>query len=375
MKDVDKERQRAEVFDALAHPTRISILKALDKGPLGFADLKKKLKIESSGHLQHHLSKLSDLIKTDEHGKYCLSAQGKDALFAMQTVEKTAKPTKKEAEGVIHAYSSRERAALTVLVVSLAAASLVSGFYISNLGLVQSQYFYDVVEGSLLQEDASRQISSSPFEMPVGYTCNFTAMVFSTLNPPATYYVSETFATLVLPPPMINSTYYRLGFVGFHVTLTLAKEQTTNDTLFTAYFGPVTGPKGWNEEQVINPYENPPYKAGPIQSYSVESSDGLQIANSYIIPITVFGNYTFRIADVGNTTMKAQFWVWASTVTMETKPLRGDETFLAITDAHSERVVRIYRRPTTLYLVATTIAISFPAALAASSVYLLNRKR
>jgi DNA-binding transcriptional ArsR family regulator len=66
---MDEERQRAEVFDALGHPTRIIILKALDGEAKGFADLKKKVNIDSSGHLQHHLSKLEGLIKTDENGK------------------------------------------------------------------------------------------------------------------------------------------------------------------------------------------------------------------------------------------------------------------------------------------------------------------
>jgi DNA-binding HxlR family transcriptional regulator len=86
-KQVEKDRQRAEVFDALGHPTRILILKVLSEGSLGFADLKKKTAIESSGHLQHHLNKLNSLIKTDGYGKYCLTEQGKDALLTVQTVE------------------------------------------------------------------------------------------------------------------------------------------------------------------------------------------------------------------------------------------------------------------------------------------------
>jgi DNA-binding HxlR family transcriptional regulator len=89
--DVDQDRRRAEVFDALSHPTRIMILKALSDEAVGFADLKKKLGIESSGHLQHHLNKLNGLVKTDGYGKYTLSDQGKDALLSVQTVERTTK--------------------------------------------------------------------------------------------------------------------------------------------------------------------------------------------------------------------------------------------------------------------------------------------
>jgi DNA-binding transcriptional ArsR family regulator len=90
VEDVEKERQRDEVFDALGHPTRIMILKALSEEPMGFAYLKKRMGVESCGHLQHHLNKLNGLIKTDEYGKYCLSDQGKDALLTVQTVETIA---------------------------------------------------------------------------------------------------------------------------------------------------------------------------------------------------------------------------------------------------------------------------------------------
>jgi outer membrane protein assembly factor BamB/DNA-binding HxlR family transcriptional regulator len=94
--EAEKDRQRAEVFDALGHPTRIAILKTLNGGAFGFADLKKKTGIESSGHLQHHLNKLDGLIKTDEYGKYCLSDQGKDALLTVQTVENASESGKKQ---------------------------------------------------------------------------------------------------------------------------------------------------------------------------------------------------------------------------------------------------------------------------------------
>ena len=97
---IEQDKQRAGVFDALGHPTRILILKVLSEGSLGFADLKKRTGIESSGHLQHHLSKLNGLIKTDDYGKYCLSDEGKDALLTVQTVENTS--PKKDVKGKGH---------------------------------------------------------------------------------------------------------------------------------------------------------------------------------------------------------------------------------------------------------------------------------
>jgi DNA-binding HxlR family transcriptional regulator len=89
-KEFKQDQERAEVFDALGHPTRITILKTLSEGPTGFSELKKKTSIESSGHLQHHLNKLDGLIKTDAYGKYYLSDHGKDALLTVQTVEQSS---------------------------------------------------------------------------------------------------------------------------------------------------------------------------------------------------------------------------------------------------------------------------------------------
>ena len=118
-KDFESDKQRAEVFDALGHPTRIAILKALSEGSLGFADLKKKTGIQSSGHLQHHINKLCGLVKTDEYGKYCLSDQGKDALLTVGTVEDAAYPAKKRRRRV-----STKKLAAFLLVAIIATATV-----------------------------------------------------------------------------------------------------------------------------------------------------------------------------------------------------------------------------------------------------------
>jgi DNA-binding transcriptional ArsR family regulator len=76
-KQIETDRHRAEVFYALGHPTRIQILKVLSEGSLGFADLKKKTGFESSGHLQHHLTKLNGLSKTDEYGSIVYQMKAK----------------------------------------------------------------------------------------------------------------------------------------------------------------------------------------------------------------------------------------------------------------------------------------------------------
>ncbi len=118
--DAEEDRRRAEVFDSLSHPTRILILKALNEGPLGFADLKKKLGIESSGHLQHHLNKLGNLIKTDEYGKYGLSDAGKDALLSVETVEKvTGGEPKRNHKAASFNHSALLKSAVVTLILIL----------------------------------------------------------------------------------------------------------------------------------------------------------------------------------------------------------------------------------------------------------------
>jgi len=79
------DSSRAEFFEALGHPTRVRILRALEAKPMSFSELKREVGIESSGHLQFHLGKLAGLIKTDENGNYVLTEDGKGALHVAQT--------------------------------------------------------------------------------------------------------------------------------------------------------------------------------------------------------------------------------------------------------------------------------------------------
>ncbi len=140
--EVENDRRRAEVFDALGHPARIAILKALNEGALGFADLKKKIGIESSGHLQHHLTKLDGLIRTDEHGKYRLSDQGKDALVTVQTVE-NASISKTTITGKIRLRRFNTKTVLksvsSLLMVLLIASSAVALFEYNQMTILQKQ--------------------------------------------------------------------------------------------------------------------------------------------------------------------------------------------------------------------------------------------
>jgi len=79
------DSSRAELFEALGHPTRVKILRTLTERAMSFSELKRETGIESSGHLQFHLGKLSSLIKTDVVGNYALTDEGRDALQIAQT--------------------------------------------------------------------------------------------------------------------------------------------------------------------------------------------------------------------------------------------------------------------------------------------------
>ena len=77
----------AELFEAIAHPVRIKILKILEKQPSSFASLKRQLGFASSGNLDHHLKKLGELVAVRGDGLYGLTQAGKEALLSIDAVE------------------------------------------------------------------------------------------------------------------------------------------------------------------------------------------------------------------------------------------------------------------------------------------------
>ena len=177
--DIDQDRQRAEVFDALSHPTRIMILKALSDEAVGFADLKKKLGIESSGHLQHHLNKLNDLVKTDEYGKYTLSDQGKDALLSVQAIERTTKLEKKQ-NGKVHRPKKNIILLATVVALAflLAVSSTLAVFEYAALGNQTSSYQNELSK----RNTAITQLDTA---------LNFSQAMLSIKKPPESQYITN----------------------------------------------------------------------------------------------------------------------------------------------------------------------------------------
>jgi DNA-binding transcriptional ArsR family regulator len=432
----NRETDRAEVFDALGHPTRINILKLLSHEAVSFADLKKKTDIDSSGHLQHHLTKLDGLIKTDEHGNYRLSEAGNDALFVMQTVETVSRQGRRR----LAPYSRKSRMLLSTIVVVVAAILIVSTWHLSNvnfdlhegasqtLNLVysqyanlaqsaaqyvtnltqfaaeyseyatQNQYVCDIMTGSLWERPSMGP--SLARELPPQEWFNFTAVVISELDYTGHGYGLINAATVpFFSPPERNDTYYRQGFLKYDLTIF----GPNGDDLYNPQTYPVIGPDGWNGQVVASFHgEIPPYPTVQTSGHSANFSGGVPIPFTTIVPITTFGNYTFCLRNEGNTTMQVSWAIATPIITLETKPLQvGDypawRPYLA-----EERIVRIRQQsrvtppspptmpallPTTppslptpqdtatATLTASTLAILSTTILAALSILIINRRK
>ena len=71
---------KAEVFEALGHPTRIRILRELAGRPLAYSELKRAAGMESNGLLTFHLGKMRDLVRLNAESNYSLTDEGREAL-------------------------------------------------------------------------------------------------------------------------------------------------------------------------------------------------------------------------------------------------------------------------------------------------------
>jgi len=114
----DFNRDRAELFEALGHPTRIRILQALSGAPLGFSELKREAGIESNGLMAFHLGKLEGLVKATPGGSYALTDDGREAL---RNIVANASPGNNGFAKKIN------RKKTTILAIALVFAIIVSG--------------------------------------------------------------------------------------------------------------------------------------------------------------------------------------------------------------------------------------------------------
>ncbi len=106
---------RAEVFEALGHPTRIRILQTLGEKPLGYADLKRGTGIESNGLLAFHLGKLAGLVRQNAEGDYALTDEGREAL----RITEASKGIKEAPKTTMSVRTPRQKAILAGLIIGL----------------------------------------------------------------------------------------------------------------------------------------------------------------------------------------------------------------------------------------------------------------
>jgi DNA-binding transcriptional ArsR family regulator len=270
--DIEGDQRRAEIFDALSHPTRIMILKALGEGALGFADLKKKTGIESSGHLQYHLTKLGPLVKTDDYGKYCLSDQGRDALLTVQTVENAAGSEGEKNRTIPRSKKTGNKAfvkTVAAALVILLLASIALNFYEFNqTRLIQNQVSQRDFTIDRLQDLSRIQIVES--NPDIGMTESYPGLFFvggnNTNMKPYRFWV-DIFIQVRNPTP-------------YNVTLQVREE--LNITLS----GQESGNRVWNETRYFSVpmYSDDSYDFSLYRSNNYADQNAIKaIVNSYAV--------------------------------------------------------------------------------------------
>jgi sugar lactone lactonase YvrE len=131
------ENVRAEVFDAIGHPTRIKILQVLHDNPMGFAELKRSVGIESSGNMSFHLNKLRYLVKSTNDGNYILTDAGKEALWSVGNISGVSKDQGADFQ-VKRAWKYRKRI-IAILIVGLLALGVIVGLQQLQLSTQQQE--------------------------------------------------------------------------------------------------------------------------------------------------------------------------------------------------------------------------------------------
>jgi DNA-binding transcriptional ArsR family regulator len=177
-RDAEAPDSRAELFEAIGHPTRIKILQVLKEESMGFADLKRAVGIESSGNMAFHLGKLRNLVVVAQDGNYALTDDGKEALWSISAIS----GARREPGPVLQVRRrgrNRRRIVTAVMVIALITLALVAALQQVQIGAQQglitsqqkqialfgneAQWFADGQSASLVlgQEDFTSYAASS----------------------------------------------------------------------------------------------------------------------------------------------------------------------------------------------------------------------
>lgn len=89
-----------DVFEAISHPTRRAIVKALgDRGHMTFTELMDAAGVKDTGTMTFHLRRLSQLITRNSSGEYELTELGRRAYEAIRLVEGASSQPQQAAAG------------------------------------------------------------------------------------------------------------------------------------------------------------------------------------------------------------------------------------------------------------------------------------
>jgi len=158
---------RAELFEAMGHPNRIRIIKALAEKPLGFSELKRAVGIDSSGLLAFHLDKLTHLVATDSTGSYALTDEGREALKIIQTTTDESSPGK--GGRVLGRRIERRNAILAAVVIGilvLASAVAYQQFELSGLSKANSSQSSELVSPTMSVEVSNFTVTKANATAP-----------------------------------------------------------------------------------------------------------------------------------------------------------------------------------------------------------------
>jgi DNA-binding transcriptional ArsR family regulator len=368
MTEKNREGTFAAIFDALGHPTRLRVMKILRNQAVNFADLKRALKIESSGHLQYHLSKLENLIETNQQGMYTLSDDGKDAMLMIENVEKTSGPERKTY--LAPRWKLLVRAMSTAAIVLLAAVVIAA--FLGDLYYEQTVYRYDILQGNLYNP-IDTAVCENPFNLQPNQTLGFANVVGPPSNFTTSWYEeNETDTMTHVSLPESNQTFKRFSYAVFQLTLTSENLVSMETNRMYVRVNLSTDPDGsaWPEIIYYHSEAFPPYKTRLTEPASYGILPDMRLRTYRILPITGYGKYTYSLTNVGNTTATGTVSLWSTEITVATHYL---DTELNTTISNPARIypeAKTYAKPLTS---ESTLFIASTIFFSALIIYLINK--
>jgi DNA-binding transcriptional ArsR family regulator len=221
---------KAEVFEALGHPTRIRLLQCLGEKPLPFSELKRAAGLESNGLLSFHLGKLGGLVMLNPEGAYALTDEGREALRMIEA-SRTTNFERTSSRPVLHL--PRQRAVVAGLIAVLIVLGSVAVYQQEQITALNHDISSNAVTiGGVRYWHLSEPLQSVLSAKSVVFEgVNFTAV---SPNLPLTAGTAVSFANTTMYPAL-NTTSF-----GVHYFTFLPEISVNTGTESIAYWNPFT---------------------------------------------------------------------------------------------------------------------------------------